>query len=86
MLFRSIQISLGVIIITAIFACTGHAIAGNVLFVQGLYLGLGGLLGVQISTRLLPKLAEQTVSILFRGFLSLLSVYVFWQAWQAYLR
>ena len=82
----AIQISLGVIIITAIFACTGHAIAGNVLFVQGLYLGLGGLLGVQISTRLLPKLAEQTVSILFRGFLSLLSVYVFWQAWQAYLR
>ena len=81
----AIQTSLGVIVITAVFACAGHAVAGNVLFVQGICLGLGGLLGVQISTRLLPKLSEKTISILFRVFLSLLSVYVFWQAWQSYL-
>lgn len=81
----AIQTSLGAIIITAFFACTGHALAGNVLFLQGIILGLGGLLGVQISTRLLPKLPETIVSILFRSFLSLLSIYVFWQAWQSYL-
>ncbi|MFM7437621.1 MAG: sulfite exporter TauE/SafE family protein, partial [Snowella sp.] len=81
----AIQTSLGAIIITAFFACTGHAIVGNVLFIQGIILGLGGLLGTQISTRLLPKLPEKIVSILFRIFLSLLSGYVFWQAWQSYL-
>ena len=77
----AIQTSLGVIVITAISACFGHAIQGNVLWLQGIILGLGGLLGAQISTRFLPKLSDQTVSLMFRIFLVILSVYIFKQAW-----
>jgi hypothetical protein len=80
----AIQTSLGVIVITAISACIGHTLAGNVLPTEGLLLGMGGLLGAQISTRFLPKLSDAIVSLLFRGFLGVLSLYIFWQAWQSY--
>jgi uncharacterized membrane protein YfcA len=80
----AIQTSLGAIVVTAIFACISHARYGNVLFWQGICLGLGGLLGVQVSTRLLPKLPDQFVSVLFRTFMALLAMYVFSQAWDSY--
>ena len=79
----AIQTSLGVIIITAISASLGHAVQGNVLWIQGIILGLGGLLGAQISTRFLPRLSDQTVSLMFKIFLGILSVYIFRQAWIA---
>lgn len=80
----AVQTSLGVIVITAVSATFGHALAGNVLFWQGLILGLGGLVGVQFSTRFLPKLPDQWVSLAFRTLLIILSVYIFYQAWQDY--
>lgn len=80
----AIQTSLGVIIITAISATVGHALRGNVLWVEGLLLGAGGLLGAQISTRILPKLPDHIVSLAFRTLLAILAVYIFWQAWQNY--
>ena len=78
----AIQTSLGVIVITAISACLGHAWNGNVLFVEGLLLGTGGLIGVQISTRFLPKLPNAVVSFAFRTLLTVLAIYTFWQAWR----
>ncbi|WP_206071056.1 sulfite exporter TauE/SafE family protein [Nodosilinea sp. P-1105] len=80
----AIQTSLGVIVITAISACIGHGAAGNILIAPGLILGFGGLVGVQFSTRFLPKLPDQVVSTLFRSMLGLLSIYIFVQAWQNY--
>jgi uncharacterized membrane protein YfcA len=80
----AIQTSLGVIVITAISATAGHAARGNVLWVAGLILGGGGLLGVQVSTRFLPRLPDRIVSLAFRSFLAVLSIYVFWQAWQKF--
>lgn len=80
----AVQTSLGVIVITALVAGTSHALSGNVLFVQGICLGLGGLLGVQIGTRFLPKLPDRLVSLLFRCFMGLLAGYVFVQAWQKF--
>ncbi len=80
----AIQTSLGVIVLTAIAACVGHALEGNVLFLKGIVLGVGGLIGVQISTRALPKLPDQAVSLIFRSFLGILSIYMFWQAWRSY--
>lgn len=80
---RAIQTSLGVIVLTAIAATAGHALNGNVLWLPGFILGLGGLMGAQMSTRLLPKLPDSTVSLLFRGLLFILSIYIFWQAWSA---
>ncbi|MDJ0553088.1 MAG: sulfite exporter TauE/SafE family protein [Microcoleaceae cyanobacterium MO_207.B10] len=82
----AIQTSLGVIVITAISACIGHAVRGNVVLIPGLLLGVGGLLGVQFSTRFLPKLPEKVVSLAFRCLLAILSIYIFWQAWQSYSR
>ncbi|MEG4631326.1 sulfite exporter TauE/SafE family protein [Microcoleus sp. AR_TQ3_B6] len=80
----AIQTSLGVIVITAISATAGHAARGNILWVAGLILGGGGLLGVQVSTRFLPRLPERIVSFAFRSLLAVLSIYVFWQAWQKF--
>lgn len=80
----AIQTSLGVIVITAISACVGHALKGNVLFVEGILLGIGGLVGVQISTRILPKLPDEVVTFSFRTMLGILSTYIFWQAWKSY--
>ncbi|MEG4395971.1 sulfite exporter TauE/SafE family protein [Microcoleus sp. BROC3] len=80
----AIQTSLGVIVITAISATAGHAARGNVVWVVGLILGAGGLLGAQVSTRFLPKLPDRIVSLAFRSLLAILSIYVFWQAWQKF--
>lgn len=80
----AIQTSLGVIVITAISACVGHALNGNVLFVKGALLGVGGLLGAQFGARYLPKLPDKVVSFVFRAMLVVLSIYVFWQAWGNY--
>ncbi|MEM6433927.1 MAG: sulfite exporter TauE/SafE family protein [Cyanobacteria bacterium P01_D01_bin.115] len=79
---RAIQTSLGVIVLTAIASTIGHAIQGNVVWVGGIILGLGGLLGAQLSTRALPKLPDRVVSLLFRALLAILIVYTLWQAWQ----
>lgn len=80
----AVRTSLGVIVITSISACIGHAVNGNIVVLAGLLLGGGGLVGVQISTQLLPKLSDRTVTQLFRGLLLLLSALIFWQAWQSY--
>lgn len=71
----AIQTSLGVIILTAISACIGHTLSGNVLFTEGIILGSGGLLGAQFSTRYLPTIPEKVVSLAFRAMLICLSVY-----------
>jgi hypothetical protein len=72
---KAIQTSLGVIVITAISATAGHAYSGNVLWLTGAILGFGGLLGVQFSTRFLPKLPDKVVSLAFRSLLAILSIY-----------
>jgi uncharacterized membrane protein YfcA len=79
---QAIQTSLGVIMMTAIAATGGHALQGNVVWLAGIGLGLGGLVSAQLSTRLLPKLPDAIVSFLFRALLASLVIYVLWQAWQ----
>ncbi len=76
----AIQTSLGVIVISSISSASRHALEGNILFIEGLILGFGGLLGAQISTRFLPKLPDQVVSLTFRAGLAVLAAYVFWKA------
>ena len=80
----AVRTSLGVIVMTSISACAGHALRGNINWSAGLILGLGGLIGVQVSTRFLPKLSNETVTQLFRAMLIVLSIYILFQAWQIY--
>ncbi|ABG49964.1 protein of unknown function DUF81 [Trichodesmium erythraeum IMS101] len=78
----AVQTSLGVIVITSISASLGHYFNGNVVFIGGLFLGFGGLIGAQIGTRFLPKLSDSVVSFAFKSLLIILAVYTFWKAWQ----
>lgn len=80
----AIQTSLGVIVITSIAACAKHASVGNVVWLQGILLGLGGLVGAQITTRYLPKLPDRVVVICFYTMLAILSIYILIKAWFAY--
>ncbi len=80
----AIQTSLGVVVMTAISALIGHALSQNILLLPGLVLGAGGLIGAQISTRLLPKVSDRTITRAFRSLLFLLAMYIFWKAWQVY--
>ncbi|MDJ0601977.1 MAG: sulfite exporter TauE/SafE family protein [Crocosphaera sp.] len=80
----AIQTSLGVIVITSISSCLGHALNNNVLWLVGIILGLGGLIGAQISARFLPRLPDKVVRFCFYVMLAMLSVYTFWEAWKIY--
>ncbi|MDB9528194.1 sulfite exporter TauE/SafE family protein [Oscillatoria sp. CS-180] len=79
---RAIQTSLGVVVMTAIASTIGHATQGNVIWIAGLILGAGGALSARLSSRTLPKLPDQLVSLLFRGLLVVLILYTLWKAFQ----
>lgn len=72
----AVRTSLGAIVPIAISGLAQHAYNNNVLWVAGLCLGLGGIVGAQAGTRLLPKLSDQTVNRLFKSFLIALAVYM----------
>lgn len=76
----AIRTSLGAIALISIWAVGRHALSGNVLWLAGIYLGIGGICGAQLGTRLLPKLPDNVVSLLFRGLLVLLAMYMASQA------
>lgn len=76
----AIQTSLAVIIITAVSAAIGHGAQGNIAVMPGIILGLGGVLATQFSTRLLPRLPNQMVILLFNGFMLVMSGYIYYQA------
>lgn len=76
----AVQTSLGVIIVTACSALSGYAVAGDVLWLKGFWLGLGGLLGVQVTTRLLPRLPAVLVQRCFQLLLFIFGIYFIWKA------
>ncbi|MCT7954293.1 sulfite exporter TauE/SafE family protein [Laspinema palackyanum] len=53
-----------------------YAWNGNVLWIPGLCIGCGGILGVQLGTRLLPHLSATLINTLFRLILFVLSLYM----------
>lgn len=80
----AIRTSLGVIVAATISSCIVHATQGNVLFLEGFTLGVGGMVGSQLGTRVLPKLPDSLVSRIFVLFLASMAVLNIWQAWQSY--
>jgi uncharacterized protein len=72
----AIRTSLGAIVAIAISGLAQHALNGNVLWIPGLCLGLGGIVGAQFGSRLLPQLPDRTVNLMFRVTLILLAIYM----------
>ena len=72
----AVRTSLGAIVPIAISGLAQHTYNNKVLWIAGLCLGLGGIVGAQAGTRLLPKLSDQTVNRLFKSFLIALAVYM----------
>lgn len=72
----AVRTSLGAIALISTWAVSRHAISGNVLWPAGICLGVGGLLGAQLGARILPKLPEHLVTLLFRLLLISLSTYM----------
>lgn len=79
----AVRTSLGVILITSIMSTLGHAYRGNILYLDGLMLGTGGVVGAQLGAALLHKIPNNAVKNGFRSLLVFLSIYVFWQAWMS---
>jgi hypothetical protein len=80
----AIRTSLGVCVIAALSACVGHGLDGNILWIHGLTLGLGGMLGAAIGVRWLPHLPDAVITFSFRALLAFMSTYIFWRTWLAY--
>lgn len=72
----AVRTSLGAVTLISIWAIGRHALSGNVLWLAGVYLGVGGLCGAQLGARLLPKLPDAVVNLLFRSLLMLLALYM----------
>ncbi len=72
----AVRTSLGAIVAIAISGLAQHAWNNNVLWIPGICLGLGGILGAQVGSRLLPRLSEKAVNQLFKLFLIGLAVYM----------
>jgi uncharacterized membrane protein YfcA len=68
--------SLGAMVAIAASGLSQHAWKGQVLWLSGLCLGLGGVLGAQLGARLLPVLPEKLVSRLFKLLLLTLALYM----------
>ena len=58
----AIQNSLAVIVFTSIFTTICHYHNRHIIFSAGILVGIGGLVGVQISTRFLPKIPKKSTS------------------------
>ncbi|MBW4661736.1 MAG: sulfite exporter TauE/SafE family protein [Drouetiella hepatica Uher 2000/2452] len=72
----AVRTSLGAIVAIAVSGLAQHAWNNNVLWIPGICLGLGGILGAQVGSRLLPRLSEKAVNQLFKLFLIGLAVYM----------
>ena len=80
----AVRTSLGVIVAATISSCVIHVANGNVLFLPGLILGVSGMVGSQLGTRMLPKLPSTVVSRIFIAFLGTMALFNFWKAWVSY--
>ncbi|MGF1514968.1 MAG: sulfite exporter TauE/SafE family protein [Elainellaceae cyanobacterium] len=72
----AVRSSLGAIVLIAASGLVQHTLRGNVLWVPGLCLGLGGIIGAQYGARLLPKLPGRQVNLAFRALLLAMTVYM----------
>ncbi len=75
----AVRTSLGAIALVAISGLVRYGIQGNVLWLPGFALALGGMVGAQIGTRILSRLSSDRVNQWFRALLILLALYMTWR-------
>lgn len=73
---QSIRNSLGAIVLISASGLIRHAYQGNVLWIPGACLGIGGIVGAQLGTRVLPKLSDAMVNRLFAVFVLGIAMYM----------
>jgi uncharacterized membrane protein YfcA len=76
----AIRSSLGAITIISLWGVSSHGIKGNILWQEGILLGLGSTIGGQLGAKLLPKLPDRVVTQLLRGFLLIMAFYMTYKA------
>ncbi len=72
----AVRTSLGAIVAIAASGLVRHTFNNNVQWIPGLCLGIGGIIGAQFGSRLLPKLPDRWVNRIFRLLLIALAVYM----------
>ncbi len=72
----AVRTSLGAIVVIAVSGIVQHSLNSNVLWVPGLCLGIGGIIGAQFGTRLLPKVPDLVVGRMFQMLLLGLAIYM----------
>lgn len=72
----AVRTSLGAIVAIASSALIRQSMGGHVLWIPGLCLGCGAIIGAQFGTRLLPTLSDKTITALFRLLLIGLASYM----------
>ncbi len=77
----AVRVSLGAIVAIGASGLMRHALLGNVLWIPGLCLGIGGVIGAQIGVRLMPYLSAQFISFLFRSLLIIMAVFMVYEGW-----
>jgi uncharacterized protein len=75
----AVRTSLGAIVLIASSGLVKHTFNGNVLWLPGICLAIGGMVGAQIGSRILPHLSDKLVNALFRLLLVLLALYMAWK-------
>lgn len=78
---EAVRVSLGAIVAIGASGLMRHAWLGNVLWIPGLCLGIGGVIGAQIGVRLLPYLSATFINFLFRGLLILMAALMVYEGW-----
>jgi uncharacterized membrane protein YfcA len=74
----AVQTTLGVVFLSSMSACIGHTLSGNVLFLDGLVLGITGAIGAYLGTNLLQKLPDIVVSLSANTVLIIAVIYIVW--------
>lgn len=72
----AVRTSLGAIVAIAASGLVQHTLNSNVLWIPGLVLGIGGIIGAQFGTRLLPRLPDHVITVMFRILLIALAIYM----------
>ena len=80
----AIKKSMGLILLMSITALLGHIRQGNVLFLSGLVLGIGGTIGNRINSLYLPKLSQKKEEIISNSLLIILSIYLLVRAFEIF--